>query len=55
MFINDTPFPTIGNITYSWWDEVLQQHQRAVDDWSGGLRVFGGHLNPGKGYWYPIL
>ena len=25
-----------------------------MEDWSGGLRVSGGHIKLEKGYWYPI-
>ena len=45
MFVYDRDFPTLGNKTDSRWDEVLQQHQGTVYDWSGHLRVSGGNLN----------
>ena len=54
MFINDRDFKTIRKRTDSLWYEVHKKNQRTVDDWSGGIGLFGGHLKPYQGYWYPI-
>ena len=50
MFAVNRDYSTLGRITYSKFDELIQQHQRTVGNWSGGLVVSGGSLNPDKGY-----
>ena len=54
FFINKD-FPTLGSITYSQFDEWVQQHQREKDDCSEGLVLSGGSLKTDKESWYLIL
>ena len=45
---------TIGKITDIQWDEVFQQHQIKLYEWSVNLGVSVGHLNMDKVPCYPI-
>ena len=54
MFVDNGNFATLGKRTNSQSYEVLQQHQIIVYALGGGLIVSVGHINLGKGYWYPI-
>ena len=44
MFVNDGDFSTLGERTYIQWDEVMKQNQRTMNNWSGGLRLYGENL-----------
>ena len=46
VFVYDRGFLTIGNITYSQWCGVMQQHQSKVDEWSLVIRLSEWILNP---------
>ena len=54
MFVDNEYFTTLGERSDNQWEEMPQQYQITVDDWSGGLRVSGVHLKLDKIFWYTI-
>ena len=56
MFVGNGGVLALGKISESQWEEVtlIQQNQRTLDVWGGGLILSGEHLKLEKVYWYYI-
>ena len=53
-FVDDTDLVNILNNCEYDMEKLLNNTQRALDTWCGGLRATGGDLHPMKSYWYLV-